>query len=353
MSHRKIIHIDMDAFYASVEQRDNPELRGKPVAVGSASDRGVVAAASYEARRYGIHSAMPSRRAKLACRSLVIVPPRFAVYKAVSQKIRTIFNTYTELVEPLSLDEAYLDVTQNTQSATHIAESIRKKIFDELALTASAGVSFNKFLSKVASDINKPNGIKVIRPQHADAFVKQLKVEEFHGIGKVTALKMHKLGIFTGNDLRRFDQQELIRHFAKAGVWYYNICRCIDNRPVNPHQDIKSISAETTFEKDLRSLSDKLIELKRMLNKVLLRCGSVGKYGRTLTLKVRFSDFKTITRRRTLSNELKSPAQLLELSEHLLIAAQAESVPVRLLGIGVSNFSSRDQFTVQLTLDLH
>ena len=256
---RKIIHIDMDAFFASVEQRDNPELRGKPVAVGGSKMRGVVAAASYEARVYGVRSAMPSVTARRLCPQLIFVKSSFDKYREVSDQIRKIFYSYTDLVEPLSLDEAYLDVTETKRgpdSATLIARAIREEIFVATQLTASAGISFNKFLAKVASDINKPNGQKVIKPEEADEFLAALPVEDFHGIGKVTAARMHKMGFRTGADLRRLSEVEMAQRFGKVGRHYYRIVRALDDRPVNPHRNRKSVGAERTYSEDVSQLAD-------------------------------------------------------------------------------------------------
>ncbi|HLP05808.1 MAG TPA: DNA polymerase IV, partial [Paludibacter sp.] len=254
---RKIIHIDMDAFFASIEQRDNPDYRGKPLAVGHAGTRGVVAAASYEARKYGVRSAMASKTALRKCPQLIFVMPRFDVYKSVSSQVLEIFREYTDLVEPLSLDEAFLDVTENHKnmpSATHIALEIKQKIFEKLSLTASAGVSFNKFLAKIASDFNKPNGIYVVTPETAAQFVEKLEIEKFYGVGKVTAKRMHQLGINTGADLKQWSIEGLVANFGKAGHFYYQNARGIDHRPVEPQHIRKSVGAETTFGHDTDNL---------------------------------------------------------------------------------------------------
>ncbi|WP_345820646.1 DNA polymerase IV [Methylobacterium fujisawaense] len=289
---RKVIHVDMDAFYASVEQRDNPDLRGKPIAVGGSRERGVVAAASYEARRFGVHSAMPSVTAKRLCADLVFVKPRFEVYKEISLQIRAIFAEYTPLIEPLSLDEAYLDVTENLRGieyATQIAKEIRARIWDETRLTASAGISPNKFLSKMASDQNKPNGQFVITPEMAPAFVEGLRVGKFHGIGKKTEEKMNRLGIFKGLDLKAASMEFLHQHFGKAGSYYYWISRGIDERPVRPDRIRKSVGAENTFESDLSSYGEMKKALAPIIDKVWNYCLRADLRGRTVTLKVKFS----------------------------------------------------------------
>src|SRR5215203_4782094 len=287
---RKVIHVDMDAFYASVEQRDHPELRGKPVAVGGSHERGVVAAASYEARRFGIHSAMPSVTARRKCPDLIFVAPRFDVYKAVSRQIREIFAAYTPLVEPLSLDEAYLDVTENQKgiaSATQIAQDIRARIRAETGLTASAGVSYNKFLAKLASDQNKPDGLFVITPGQGPAFVEALPVGRFYGIGPATEAKMHRLGIRTGADLRAQPLPVLEQHFGKAGPYYHAISHGIDHRRVCPDRIRKSVGAETTFSRDLVEMDEMRAELQPILDKVWRWCEGTGIRGRTVTLKVK------------------------------------------------------------------
>src|SRR3712207_611721 len=286
---RKVIHIDMDAFFASVEQRDNPDLRGRPVAVGGARERGVVAAASYEAPRFGVRSAMPSVTARRKCPDLIFVKPRFEVYKAVSAQIRAIFADYTSLIEPLSLDEAYLDVTENLKgiaSATQIAEEIRARIRAETGLTASAGVSYNKFLAKLASDQNKPDGLFVITPAQGPAFVEALPVGCFHGIGPATEARMHRLGIRTGADLKAQPLSVLEQHFGKAGPYYYAIARGIDHRPVRPDRIRKSVGAENTFERDLFSFDEMRAELQPLIEKVWRWCERTGARGRTVTLKV-------------------------------------------------------------------
>ena len=299
---RKIIHLDMDAFYASVEQRDNPVLRGRPVAVGGARERGVVAAASYEARQFGVRSAMPSTTALRKCPELVFVSPRFEVYKEVSRQIRAIFAEYTPLIEPVSLDEAYLDVTHNLkeiESATQIARDIRAKILAETQLTASAGISYNKFLAKLASEHRKPNGQFVVRPEQGLAFVEGLAVGQFHGVGPVTAAKMNQLGIFTGADLRAQPAEFLQQQFGKAGHYYFAIARAQDHRPVVADRLRKSVGSETTFAQDLTQFQDLLDGLRPSIEEVWEYCQRTSILGRTITLKVKFADFQQITRSRS------------------------------------------------------
>jgi DNA polymerase-4 len=336
---RKIIHIDMDAFYASVEQRDNPALRGMPVAVGGSRQRGVVAAASYEARRFGVRSAMPSVTARRKCPELIFVPPRFDVYQAVSRQIRAILAEHTAMVEPLSLDEAYLDVTENLvgiTSATRIAEHIRARIRADTELTASAGVSYNKFLAKLASDHGKPDGLFVITPAMGPGFVKTLPVERFHGIGPATAAKMHALGIFTALDLRARDEAFLLTHFGKAGAHFHGICRGIDHRPVVPDRIRKSIGAETTFPRDLVSLEDLRAELGPLADKVWNYCDSLGVRGRTVTLKVKFADFQIITRSQSRPAPVADRPTLASMCDELLAAQFPLPKAVRLLGVSLS-----------------
>lgn len=337
---RKIIHIDMDAFFASVEQRDNPDLRGKPVAVGGSSKRGVVAAASYEARRFGVRSAMPSITAARKCPGLIFVKHRFSVYKEVSLQIREIFAEYTDLVEPLSLDEAFLDVTNNKiemPSATIIAEQIRKKIWERTQLTASAGVSFNKFLAKIASDINKPNGIKIITPEEAIPFLEELPVTKFFGVGKVTAEKMHRMGIRTGADLKKRSEIDLIKRFGKVGRFYYRIVRARDDRPVNPNRIRKSIGAENTFFEDLHTLESMWEKLEPIANRVFDYMEKTDNYGRTISLKMKTPDFQTLNRSKTFVREIKDRQPFLQISQELLTTNWEKAGAVRLLGISVSN----------------
>lgn len=351
---RKIIHIDMDAFYASVEQRDNPDLRGKPIAIGSAGKRGVVATASYEARKYGVHSAMPSITALKRCPHLIFVRGNMDKYKDISYQIRSIFEDYTDLVEPLSFDEAYLDVTNNKVdqlSATLLAKEIKQRIFDETQLTASAGVSYNKFLAKVASDINKPNGLFVITPDQANDFISKLKIERFFGIGKVTAEKMHKMGIFFGADLRNLSQHRLTQTFGKAGSYYYQIVRGNDSRQVNPHRERKSVGGENTFSLDLNTVDEQLNAIEPVAKKVFERIKNSQKYGRTITLKVKYSDFTQITRSRTVNDPVIEYNSLWENTKELLNEAFINDKPVRLLGVSVSNFLSEEQEAIQLEID--
>jgi DNA polymerase-4 len=338
---RKIIHVDMDAFYASVEQRDRPELRGKPVAVGGSEARGVVAAASYEARAFGVRSAMPSVTAKRRCPDLIFVPPRFDVYRAVSAQIREIFAEHTDLIEPLSLDEAYLDVSENKRGiaiASEIASIIRARIKEVTGLNASAGISYCKFLAKMASDLNKPNGQAVITPSKGPAFVEALAVKKFHGVGPATAEKMERLGIYTGADLKTKPLAFLQQHFGKAGGWYYRIARGIDNRPVEPDRPRKSIGAEDTFQTDLFDSESVYPEISALVAKVWRLCEARQLRARTLTLKVKYADFQQITRSRTISQPFRSAAQLEELSRVLLDPLFPVQRGIRLVGITVSSF---------------
>ncbi len=341
-STRKIIHIDMDAFYASVEQRDNPALRGKPVAVGGSRARGVVAAASYEARVYGVRSAMASVMALRKCPDLLFVKPRFEVYKAVSSQIREVFAQYTDLIEPLSLDEAYLDVTENyagLASATEIARQIKEKIKETTQLTASAGVSYNKFLAKLASDYRKPDGLFVIKPADGPAFVETLLVGQFHGIGHVTAQKMNELGIFTGLDLRQQSEDYLQRHFGKAGRYYFHIARGIDDRPVNPDRVRKSVGSENTFEHDLFDLPDLSARLQPLIDDVWQYCQTKNMTARTVTLKVKYADFRQITRSRTLMSPIPSRDIFERITADLLQTILPISQGIRLVGVSVSGLS--------------
>ena len=337
---RKIIHVDMDAFYASVEQRDDPALRGRPVAVGGSRERGVVAAASYEARRYGVRSAMPSVTARRKCPDLIFVKPRFDFYREVSRQIRAIFAEHTAIIEPLSLDEAYLDVTENLQgivSATEIAERIRAKIRSDTQLTASAGVSYNKFLAKLASDHRKPDGLFVITPAMGPSFVEALPVERFHGVGPATAAKMKQIGIFCGLDLRAKDEAFLLKHFGKAGAHFHCICRGIDHRPVLANRMRKSVGAENTFARDLSSLDEMNAELAPLVDKVWRYCDSTGVRGRTVTLKVKFADFQIITRSRSRATPVCDHSTLASISAELLAAQFPMRKRVRLIGVSISS----------------
>jgi DNA polymerase-4 len=339
---RKIIHVDMDAFYASVEQRDNPELRGKPLAVGG-GHRGVVAAASYEARTFGVRSAMPSVTARRRCPELIFVKPRFEAYREVSHQIRAIFRDYTPHVEPLSLDEAYLDVTEDLKGigiATRIAEEIRARIHTETGLTASAGVSYNKFIAKLASDQNKPDGICVVTPKQGEAFVARLPVKRFHGIGPKTAEKMARLGIASGADLRAMSLDFLAHNFGSAGEYYYNLARGICHRQVKADRPYKSISAEDTFFEDLRGEADLVAELDKISHTLWRRIGEKGLSGRTVTLKVKYQDFRIVTRARSLDRAVGGREEFLDIGCALLRALLPTSKGIRLLGLGLSNLSS-------------
>jgi DNA polymerase IV len=342
---RKIIHIDMDAFYASVEQRDNPELRGKPVAVGGSQARGVVAAASYEARKFGVHSAMPSITAKRKCPELIFVKPRFDAYKAISLQIREIFAEYTSAIEPLSLDEAYLDVTENLKgmgSATQIAAEIRKRIRTETNLTASAGVSYNKFLAKLASDHRKPDGLFVITPEMGPAFVETLPVRKFHGVGPATAKKMQQLGIRTGLDLRAPTLAFLQQHFGKVGPYYYWAARGIDERPVRADRVRKSVGAENTFPTDLVAYEAAREALQEIIDKVWEYCERSGVSGRTVTLKVKFANFQQITRGRTSPVPISTRSDLEQLGNALLEPLFPVTRGIRLLGISLSSLAGSE-----------
>lgn len=346
---KKIIHIDMDAFFASVEQHDNPELKGKPVAVGGSKTRGVVAAASYEARSFGVHSAMPSSTAYQKCPSIIFVKPRFDRYKEVSQIIRNIFLSYTDLVEPLSLDEAYLDVTHNKRgmtSATRIAQSIQKEIFAKTGLTASAGISINKFIAKSASDYRKPNGITLVGPEKIHTYLEQLPIEAFFGIGKVTAKKMQAAGITDGKTLKEWTESALYKHFGKAGRFYYQMVRGIDERPVNPNRERKSIGAENTFSKNLKEHSEMCLALKDISEILFQRLRSSKKSPKTLTLKVKFNDFTQVTRSKTIDNFFSQQEEIFNLGCRLLeeeINWLQVPEEVRLLGLSLSNFIEEAQ----------
>lgn len=355
MNQRKIIHVDMDAFYASVEQMDHPELKGKPIAVGGSEIRGVVSAASYEARKFGVRSAISGVLAKKYCPELIFVRPRFDRYKEISRKIHSIFYEYTDLVEPLSLDEAYLDVTQNKKgnpSASLIAQEIRQRIFNEVGLTASAGISVNKFVAKIASDINKPNGQKTVNPDEVLEFLEQLPIRKFYGVGKVTTEKMYQLGIFTGLDLRNKELEFLEKHFGKSGNFYYNVVRGIHNSEVKSERIAKSVAAEHTFNENLTSeifMEEKLIAIAQQLEKRLQRHKLAGK---TITLKIKYSDFTQQTRSKTLPYFIADKALLLETAKELLYQDRLRE-SVRLLGISVTNLNTeiKKAFVVQLKFD--
>ncbi|RBW59164.1 MULTISPECIES: DNA polymerase IV [Tenacibaculum] len=353
--YKKIIHVDMDAFYASVEQLDNPELLGKPVAVGGNEIRGVVSAASYEARVFGVRSAMSGALAKQKCPHLIFVKPRYSRYKEISSKIRAIFYDYTDLVEPLSLDEAYLDVTENKKgisSASLIAQEIRQRIWEELELRASAGISINKFIAKVASDINKPNGQKTIKPNEVIDFLEKLPVNKFYGVGKVTAAKMHNLGIFTGLDLKRKNLEELIKLFGKSGLHYYNIVRGMQNSKVKPNRIRKSIAAERTFNENISSeiyMIERLDAIAEELEKRMLHSKTKGK---TLTLKIKYSNFTQQTRSKTVSEYIHLKKDFMPIIKELLYQEELKE-SVRLLGISFSNLDTdkKDPVWIQLSFD--
>ncbi|SCW90607.1 DNA polymerase-4 [Rhizobium mongolense subsp. loessense] len=341
---RKIVHVDMDAFYTSVEQRGNPELRGLPVAVGSPAARGVVAAASYEARKSGVHSAMPSVTAQRKCPDLIFVRPRFDVYKSVSLQIRAIFAEYTPLIEPLSLDEAYLDVTENLKGmeiATEIASEIRAKIKQVTGLNASAGISYNKFLAKMASDLNKPNGQAVITPKNGPAFVEQLPVKKFHGVGPATAEKTHRLGIETGADLKEQTLDFLTQHFGKSGSYFYGIARGIDNRQVKPDRVRKSVGAEDTFAEDIHSYEPAREGLQPLIEKVWSYCEANEIGAKTATLKVKYADFSQITRSKTFPSALPAIGDLEDMVGLLLAPLFPTRKGIRLLGVSLSSLERR------------
>lgn len=359
-SFRKIIHVDMDAFFASVEQNDNPELRGKPVAVGGSKERGVVAAASYEARKFGVRSAMPSSIAYRKCPEIIFVHPRFDRYKEVSNQIRAVFQEYTDLIEPLSLDEAFLDVTHNKKgmaSATLIAKSIKAEIKKRTGLTASAGISINKFIAKIASDYHKPDGITLVGPEKVNLFLEKLPIEKFFGVGKVTAEKMKSLGIVDGKSLKQWTKESLVHHFGKSGGFYYEIVRGNDNRPVNPNRIRKSLGAENTFEHDFHELTDIKMAIDPIARTVFRRLEKAETWGKTLTVKIKFSDFSQITRSSTQNSPVDSLDEILELTYQILEQIETEQFArgVRLLGITLSNFEGEADQTLgpgqQLTLE--
>ena len=357
---RKIIHIDMDAFYASVEQLDHPELKGKAMVVGGDSSRGVIAAASYEARKYGVRSAMSSMKAKQLCPHLIFISGRMERYAEISKQIREIFYNYTDLVEPLSLDEAYLDVTHNKKndySATRIAKKIRTDIYDQIGLTASAGISINKFLAKVASDINKPNGQKTIPPEKAIDFLEEMEIKQFYGVGKVTLKKMYQLGIFTGADLKTKSKEFLEEHFGKTGVHFYSIVRGLQHSPVRPSRTRKSLAVERTFQKNLTSELFMMERLEEIAKKVAFRLKQHQLKGRSITLKIRYSNFQIQTRSRTVATAPESAAEILEIIQELLYQDRLDD-SVRLLGVSISNFETstlgnerRKPIGIQLSFD--
>ena len=343
MLERKIIHIDMDSFFASVEQRDNTKLKGQPIAVGSDTIRGVVSTASYEARLFGVRSAMSVVKAKQLCPQLILVPPRFNVYKEVSKTIHEVFHDYTELIEPLSLDEAFLDITACTSKydkAINIAKEIKEKIQQRTQLTASAGVSYNKFLAKIASDYNKPNGLFVLTEAEALDFIDNLVVERFWGIGRKTALRLHDMGIFTGKDLKSLSQKRLIDIFGKPGNLYYNFSRGIDNRAVHTDSIRKSVGCECTFEKDLQDNSSLTIELYHLVLDLVRRIEKTHFKGKTLTLKVKYADFHQITRSVTSVNVFNTKDQILPVAKRLLFDIKNFDCSIRLMGLSISNPST-------------
>ncbi|WP_298528671.1 DNA polymerase IV [uncultured Christiangramia sp.] len=339
---RKIIHVDMDAFYASVEQLDNPELRGKPVAVGGSSQRGVVSAASYEARKFGVRSAMSSVMAKRNCPDLIFVKPNFERYREISAQIREIFYEYTDLVEPLSLDEAYLDVTENKKglmSATLIAKKIRDQIKEKTGLNASAGISVNKFIAKVASDVNKPNGQKTVAPEEVLEFLEELDIRKFYGVGKVTAEKMYRLGIFNGKDLKSKTEEYLSEHFGKSGRHFYRVVRGIHHSEVKPHRTRKSLGAERTFNENISSEIFMLEKLQNIAEEIERRLKRSDVAGKTITLKIKYSDFTQQTRSKTISYYISSKDLILEIAKELLYQEKMKN-SVRLLGISLSNLNT-------------
>ena len=339
---RKIIHIDMDAFYASVEQLDNPELRDKPIAVGGSSQRGVVSAASYEARKFGVRSAMSSVIAKRNCPDLIFVKPHFERYKEISQQIREVFFEYTDLVEPLSLDEAYLDVTENKKglpSATLIAKQIRDRIKEKTGLNASAGISINKFIAKVASDVNKPNGQKTVPPEEVLQFLEDLDIRKFYGVGKVTAEKMYRLGIFSGKDLKEKTEEYLSEHFGKSGSHFYNVVRGIHHSEVKPHRIRKSLGAERTFRENISSEIFMLERLENIAEEIERRLEKSKVAGKTVTLKIKYSDFTMQTRSKTINYYIASKELILEIAKELLYQEKMKD-SVRLLGISLSNLNT-------------
>ncbi len=354
LQYRKIIHVDMDAFYASVEQLDNPELRGKPVAVGGNEIRGVVSAASYEARKFGVRSAMSGYLAKQKCPDLIFVKPRYGRYQEISNKVRAIFYDYTDLVEPLSLDEAYLDVTKNKKgnpSASLIAQEIRDRIYDELELRASAGISINKFVAKVASDINKPNGQKTINPEEVLSFLEDLSVNKFYGVGKVTAAKMHNLGIFTGMDLKKRSLEELTKLFGKSGQFYYNIVRGIHKSKVKPDRIRKSIAAERTFSENISSEIFMLERLGKIAEELERRMVKSDTKGKTITLKIKYSDFTQQTRSKTVQHFLQKKEEFMPIVKELLYQEKLQN-SVRLLGISFANLDTEKKEPVWVQLKL-
>lgn len=351
---RKLIHIDMDAFYASIEQRDNAELAGRPVAVGGRK-RGVVMAASYEARAFGVRSAMPSGLALRRCPQLIFVKPRFDIYREVSQQVREIFRSYTDLVEPVSIDEAYLDVTdvkKGPPSATIVARAIKEEILQTTRLTASAGVSFNKFLAKTASGMNKPNGLTVILPEDADALLDGLAIERFHGIGPATAKRMRAVGIECGADLRRLEERELREHFGRVGSYYYRIVRGLDDRQVRVDRERKSLGAERTFERDIAEVEEMLARLEAIAAEVARRLEKASIAGRTVTLKIKYHDFAISSRSRTLDHSVATATELYAIGADLLRDPFPPLRPVRLLGLTLSNLHGENEMREEMQMML-
>lgn len=340
MPNRKIIHVDMDAFFASVEQRENPELRGKAIAVGRDEERGVVSTASYEARKFGVHSAMSIQVAKRMCPNLIIVPSHYELYKKISAQVHEVFREYTDLIEPISIDEAFLDVTVNKvnmEFAVDIAKEIKKKIKDRLHLTASAGVSYNKFLAKIASEYRKPDGLFVIHPDRAMSFIEKLPIEDFWGVGHKTAEKMHFIGVFNGAQLLNCSQKHLIEVFGKSGTIYYNFARGIDDRVVEPYRERKSVGCEQTFAKDIDDNLEIIIELYHTVIELIERLHKSRFRGRTLTLKIKYSDFSQITRRTTSNKILFEKKEILPLAKSLMRQVNNDGKRIRLIGLSVSN----------------
>ena len=352
---RKILHVDMDAYYASVEQRDDPSLKGKPIAVGGNEKRGVITTASYAARKFGVGSAMPGYMAKQKCPELIFVKPRFEVYSEISHQIRDIFREYTDLIEPLSLDEAYLDITTNKKEislATEVADMIQQQIFDSLNLTCSIGVSYCKFLAKIASDLKKPNGITVIKPHQAIKFIEQLPVKKFFGVGKVTAEKMNKLDIHTGLDLKSKDRHFLITHFGKSGKHYYDIVRGIDNRPVVSHRERKSLAVERTLEENLSAKADIVQTCEVIIDKLVARLDKHKSYGRTLTLKIKRADFSIINRSKSLK-ALYDNKDIIHAETIKLIDQNFDTFgEIRLIGLSISNFNNSEDEPDQSQMEI-
>lgn len=353
---RKIIHIDMDCFFAAVEQRDHPEWRGKPLAVGHNGPRSVVSTASYEARKYGVHSAQPVSVALRKCPHLILAPGRFEAYKEASAIIRTIFHEYTDLVEPASLDEAYLDVTEPKQgphSASLIALEIKQKIFEQTQLTASAGVSYNKFLAKIASDMDKPDGFTLIKPDEAVAFLEDLDIGKFHGVGARTEQRMNALKIYKGRDLKEFSRERLTQIFGKVGNYFYDVVRGVDERPVEPYRERKSVGAEHTYETDLMTFDEVIENMRQVEKTVWRRLDRLNKKGRTMTLKVRYGDFQTVTRSMSRVNPLDSFDVSVQVY-HMLKELEdvIEELGVRLLGLSISNFPGEEKIEKYKQLEI-